>query len=53
MKTRGPKARGYDVHKKEAHPPLSFERKHRKPVPEDKKHLKMAKTGDMIFMDSQ
>ena len=50
-KTRGEKSRGYDVQKKEAHPPLSYERRHKKPVPEDKKRIRHAKPADMIFMD--
>ena len=51
MRSRGEKARGYDVHKKEKHY-LSDERPHKNPVSEDKKHIKKSKRSDMIFMDS-
>jgi len=50
-RSRGPKARGYDVQKKEAHPPLSDERKHKKPVREDLKKVRHAKPVDLIMMD--
>jgi hypothetical protein len=54
MRTRGPKARGYDTDKKEKHY-LSYEKPHKKPVREDDKPHKIItndKRADMIFMDS-